>query len=121
MKPLLRRSAIACLGSCLYLLSGCHSAFIQATVTNRTDKPIRLFEVDYPSASFGSGELAPGASFRYRFKIIGEGATKLSWTDAAEGEHTAPGPRLQEGQEGKVSVTINSSTASWESDVHQAH
>ena len=53
------------------LLAGCHSAYINTTVTNHTAKPIELLEVDYPSASFGTQNLAPGGVFHYRFKILG--------------------------------------------------
>lgn len=99
-------------------LTGCHSAFIRATVVNHTNQPIRLFELDYPSASFGGGELAPGATFRYRFKVIGDGTTKLAWTDAAEHEHTAKGPTLQEGEEGALNVLIEPTGPVWNVNLH---
>ena len=69
---------------------GCHSAFIEATVQNHTAKPIELVEIDYPSASFGTQALQPGADFHYRFKVLGTGSTKLLWTDNAHAEHTSP-------------------------------
>lgn len=102
-------------------LSGCHSAFVQATVVNQTGAPIRLFEVDYPSASFGAGELAPGAQFHYRFKILDTGQSKLLWTDAGEHEHTSKGPNLHEGQEGTLLITIGPGGAQWVSHLENAH
>lgn len=102
------------LGALLLGLAGCHSAFISATLSNHTSQPVRLLELDYPSASFGTNELAPGATFKYRFKVLGSGATRLSWTDAHEQEHTSAGPSLHEGQEGTLAVTIEQGgTAVW--------
>ena len=57
--------------TCLIAFAGCHSPYVAATVSNRTSQPIDLLEVDYPSASFGTQSLAPGADFHYRFKVLG--------------------------------------------------
>ena len=95
------------------LISGCHSAYIQTTVTNHTAQPIELLEVDYPSASFGTQHLAPGASFHYRFKVLGSGPTKLLYTDASHKEHTAPGPGLKEGDEGQLTIDLTPSAPLW--------
>lgn len=110
--------ASACLAS--FALAGCHSAFVQTTVVNNTGKAIHVFEVDYPSASFGSSELASGSSYRYRFKISGSGATTLTWTDGAEHDHTAHGPTLTEGQEGTLAISITPDGATWQPQLHQA-
>lgn len=103
------------------LAIGCHSAFVQATVVNNTGQTVRLFEVDYPSASFGGQDLANGATFHYRFKILGSGPVKMTWTDSAEHEHTVTGPTLQEGQEGPLLLTINPATATWNTRLHEVH
>ena len=97
----------------LLLATGCHSAFIDATLSNRTDQTLRLVELDYPSASFGTQKLAPGQDFHYRFKLLGSGKLKLIYTDTANVEHTVPGPQLDEGNEGSLSVTIQSSSVHW--------
>jgi hypothetical protein len=94
-------------------LIGCHSAYIQADITNATPSPITLVELDYPSASFGVGSLAPGATYHYRFQIIGSGATKVIWTDASQHEHTVAGPSLHEKQEGPLAVRITGDSAEW--------
>jgi hypothetical protein len=101
------------LAACLSLGTGCHSAYIETTVTNHTAQPIQLLEVDYPSASFGTQNLAPGASFHYRFKILGSGPTKLLYTDATHQDHTSSGPALTEGQEGTLTITLEPSTTQW--------
>jgi hypothetical protein len=94
-------------------LSGCHSAYVQASIINATTSPITLVELDYPSASFGTGSLAPGATYRYRFQMIGSGDAKVLWTDAAQHEHTVKGPALHERQEGTLTVRITGASADW--------
>lgn len=106
--------------SSLLLLAGCHSAYIEATVHNSTGGPVSVVEVDYPSASFGTQSLADGADFHYRFKVLGSGPTKVLWTDAMHHDHTVAGPSLQEGAEGHLLVTLTSSSASWDVNIHPA-
>jgi hypothetical protein len=101
----------------LAALTGCHSHYVSMDVRNDSGKPITLVEVDYPSASFGADALAAGATYHYRFKILGDGPTKLLWTDAAEHNHTVPGPSLHEGQEGTLDATITATTATWQSSL----
>ena len=93
--------------------AGCHSAYVEASVRNQTPAPVSLLELDYPSASFGTQTLAPGAEFRYRFKVLGAGDTKLLWTDTARKEHTVTGPSLKEGDEGPLVVTIKADGVDW--------
>jgi len=95
-------------------LAGCHSAYIAATVSNRTPQPLSLVEVDYPSASFGTQTLAPGQDFHYRFKVLGSGSTTILWTDAAKHDQKNSGPPLREGDEGKLTITFNpDSSPTW--------
>jgi hypothetical protein len=92
---------------------GCKSAYVAATVSNRTGGPVTLIEVDYPSASFGRESLANNATFPYRFKILGSGPTRITWTDAAHHEHTSTGPDLHEGQQGRMLIVLTPSNATW--------
>jgi len=95
----------------LLSLAGCHSAYIAATISNRTPEPLSLIEVDYPSASFGTQALASGQDFNYRFKVLGSGATTVLWTDAAHHDQKNAGPPLREGDEGALTITFNSSAS----------
>ncbi|MBS1798785.1 MAG: hypothetical protein JSS95_03070 [Acidobacteria bacterium] len=95
-------------------LTGCRSPYVATTVSNRTAEPIRLIEVDYPSASFGTQSLAPGADFHYRFKVLGEGKMKLIYTDSAHKEQDSEGPFLKEGAQGPVNITIAPDGVHWE-------
>ena len=95
------------------LLGGCKSPYVSATVRNDTGAAVTLVEVDYPSASFGRESLAAGATYPYRFKILGSGATKVSWADAVRKQHTSAGPDLREGQQGQLAITLTPTGAQW--------
>ena len=101
------------LGCSLLAMSGCKSKYVAATVHNGSTETVHVLEVDYPSASFGTETLAPGADFHYRFKIQGDGNLKASWTDAQQHEVVVNGPKLNEGDEGSVLVTLHDGTADW--------
>jgi hypothetical protein len=100
------------------VLGGCRSAFVTAVVENRTSEPVQLLEVSYPSASFGTQSIAPGADFRYRFKVLGEGKMSLSFTDAQHQEHKSEGPLLKEGAEGPITITILANDVHWQNNTH---
>jgi hypothetical protein len=87
--------------------AGCRSPYVVTTVSNHSTQPIALLEVDYPSASFGSENLAPGADFHYRFKVIGSGNVKLLYTDSAHHDHKSDGPLVKEGAEGSLTIVIS--------------
>jgi len=99
------------------LVGGCKSPYINATVKNDTGGEVTLVEVDYPSASFGRDVLAAGAAYPYRFKIIGSGPTKVTWTDAERKQHTGAGPELHEGQQGQLKITLTATGAQWSSQL----
>lgn len=99
------------------LLAGCKSAYVGATVRNETGGPVSLLEVDYPSASFGKETLETNGSYSYRFKVLGSGATKVEWTDAARKQHSSTGPTLHEGQHGSLSIVLTAQGALWAPDL----
>jgi hypothetical protein len=106
-----RFAFVALLG--IFCLTGCTSPYVSATIRNETGAPVTLVEVDYPSASFGRESLAASAVYLYRFKILGSGATKVSWTDAQRKDHSATGPELHEGQKGQLTITLTAAGAQW--------
>lgn len=114
----MRRFWGAGLGAVL-LLAGCRSAYVAATVRNETGGPVSLVEVDYPSASFGTESLAKDGVYPYRFKVLGEGATKVEWTDAERKQHTSTGPTLHEGQHGKLGIVLTAQGAVWTPELSQ--
>jgi hypothetical protein len=119
IKTMLRQTPIR-LGLCTLLvpaLAGCHSHYIEATIQNDSGATVSLVELDYPSASFGKESLLGGTAYHYRFKILGDGPTKILWTDAQHHDHTVPGPSLREGEEGKLTVIINGVVATWHTEL----
>ncbi len=66
-----------------------------------------MVEVDYPSASFGVGNLDSNSQFHYRFKIQGSGPVKIEFTDGHGQVHTVEGPTLNQGQEGRLTIAID--------------
>jgi hypothetical protein len=109
--------SIHALAFCTIFLAstGCRSPYIEVTVSNHTAQPIELLEVDYPSASFGTQNLAPGADFHYRFKVLGQGPTKLLYTDSAHHDHKSDGPPFKEGAEGHLTIVIAPTAVTWQS------
>jgi len=102
----LRPVLFAALAGPVFFAAGCHSAFVRATIVNHGTQ-VRLLEMDYPSASFGTTKLDGGAEYHYRFKVQGSGTVKLDFVDAQGKAHHAVGPELDEGQEGTLLVTID--------------
>jgi hypothetical protein len=98
----------------LFAVTGCHSPYISATVSNRTAQRIELLEVDYPSASFGTQNLLPGSDFHYRFKVLGSGSMRLLYTDDAHQDHKSDGPFLKEGAEGLLTIAITPTGVHWQ-------
>ncbi len=78
---------------------------------NRSDAPLNVIQVEYPSASFGTQQLQPGGVFHYRFKLLGSGPVKVTFIDARNGEHAQTGPSLNEGQEGRLDIVLTQSRA----------
>jgi hypothetical protein len=95
-----------CLALLSWGLAGCHSAFVETTIYNEGQAPVRLIEVDYPSASFGTESIAGHSQFHYHFKIQGSGALNIEFTDSANKLHDADGPVLNQGQEGHLAIVI---------------
>ena len=93
---------------------GCHSAYVDAVVRNRTERPITLVELDYPSAGFGTQTLVPRQDFHYRFKIQGAGDLKLLFTDEKHAEQQSLGPHVNEDDEGSLAVTVSEAGVQWD-------
>jgi hypothetical protein len=91
----------------LLFVSGCQSRFVEVTIVNQ-GPAVRLLEFDYPNASFGQNQLAAGAKYSYRFKVQGSGQVTLAYTDAAGKTHSFQGPKVDQGDQGSLLVSIDS-------------
>lgn len=69
---------------------------------------MRLIEVDYPSASFGTQQIPNNATYHYHFKILDSGPVKITFTGDSGKTYTATGPTLNEGQQGNLTITLES-------------
>ncbi len=98
----------------LALLAGCHSHYVEATISNASPGVVTVVQVEYPSASFGVQMLQPGQVFHYRFKVYGSKPIALSYFDAKTKEHHQTGPVLREGDEGRLQITVRSDHADFE-------
>jgi hypothetical protein len=96
----------ATLFACLFLLA-CRSAFVQTAIVNHSGNAVQLIEVDYPSASFGTQEIANNTTYHYRFKIQDSGPVKITFTGAGNKTYTATGPNLTQGQQGALVITLD--------------
>jgi len=87
-------------------ISGCKSYWVDASVVNETGQAIRELEVDYPTASFGTNSLAPGATMHYRLQIRGSGPIKVEYTTPDGKISHAQGLALSEHQQGQVTIRL---------------
>jgi hypothetical protein len=90
----------------IFSATGCHSYHVDLTVENRTGEPIRLLEVDYPSASFGADSLGAGAVMHYRIQLQGKGQIKVLYTTAEGKPEQIAGPTVAEPQEGRLAIVL---------------
>lgn len=88
------------------VLAGCHSPWIQCTIVNEQATPVSLVQVSYPGGTFGIQTIAPGASFHYRFRDLGDDQASIDFTDATHHDHKLQGPELKKGQEGTLRIAI---------------
>jgi len=90
----------------LFMATGCKSYWIESSVDNQTGEAIHELEVDYPTASFGTNKLAPGASMRYRFQVRGSGPVKVEYTSESGKLSRAQGLTLNEHQHGQLLIRL---------------
>lgn len=107
--PITRPTAIAAAIFLCLALSACRSPYIETTITNHTGAAVKLVEVDYPDASFGTQQISAADTYHYRFKILGPtpGPVKITFTTPDRKVHTAAGPTLHPGQQGTLSITLD--------------
>lgn len=98
--------ALAAAAMTVIFAEGCHSYHVDITVENRTGAPVRLIEVDYPSASFGTDMIAPGADYHYRVQLRDSGPIKVEYTTPQERQVQIAGPTLHEQQQGRLQILL---------------
>jgi hypothetical protein len=106
MSPLKKTCLFAATFLACLSLSACRSAFVQTSIVNHSGGAVTLVEVDYPSASFGTQQIASGDTFNYRFKIQDSGPVKISYADRGNKSYASAGPVLNQGQQGTLTITL---------------
>ena len=105
----------------LVLAAGCNSPYVKATVLNSGTTELHSIEVDYPSASFGIPNLAPGQAFHYKLQLRDAGRMKVEFYDNAEKPHSGTGPYAVQGQQGTMVITIDASGKNvWQANLRPA-
>lgn len=112
-----------CLGlvalAALILTVGCRAKLVEVRVVNSGTTDLHNVEVDYPSASFGMSNLAPGATYTYRIQLQDAGRMKVEFSDSKEQPHSGKGPYVKEGQQGTLTLTLDASGKNqWDSQLH---
>lgn len=97
---------LALLAAGLMPMVGCHSYQVAVTVENRTGAPVKLVEVDYPSASFGTDTIAAGADYHYRVQLRDSGPVKVQYTAASNLQIQLTGPDVHEQQAGELEIVL---------------
>jgi hypothetical protein len=98
---------------------GCRSKLVEVRVVNSGTTDLHNVEVDYPSASFGISNLAPGATYVYRIQLQDAGRMKVEFSDSKEQPHSGKGPYAKEGQQGTLTLTLDGSGKNqWEARLY---
>ncbi len=105
----------------LVLAVGCRSKLVEVRVVNSGTTDLHNVEVDYPSASFGISDLAPGATYIYRIQLQDAGRMKVEFSDSKQQPHSGKGPYVEEGQQGTLTLTLDGSGKNqWAARLHPA-
>lgn len=97
---------------------GCRSRVVRVELVNTSAQPLYTVVVDYPGATFGVNQLAPGKTYQYTIKPQETGALKIKFTDATGASHSYSGPVLHNNDEGSVRVALTQASASAEPALH---
>ena len=84
----------------------CHSRGIDVTIRNSGQSAIHNLEFDYPGAAFGTGNIAPGASFSYRVKPLSRGEVTVSFEHTDGKTFKQKGPAVIPNQDGRLLIIL---------------
>ena len=102
----MKRALVLLSAALLTVVAGCRSPWVQATIDNQQDAPVRVVEVTYPGGSFGVQSIAAHASFHYRFHILSNDVISIAFNDLAGHMRTDKGPMLHQGESGTLRIVL---------------
>lgn len=98
----------------------CRSRGIDVTIRNDGQTAVHNLEFDYPGAAFGTGSIAPGATFSYRIKPLARGEVTLSFEQANGKTFKQKGPVVMPNQDARLLVIVDQdATKQWRMRVEQ--
>ena len=89
----------------------CRSRGIDVTIRNDSQTTIRNVEFDYPGAAFGTGGIAPGASYSYRVKPLSRGEVTLSFEQDDGKTFKQKGPTVVANTDGRLLIIVEQDAA----------
>ena len=92
-------------------LSGCRARMVTFKLVNTSAEPLSTIIVDYPSATFGKDQLAPGEVFSSTVKLTDTGAIKVQFVDASGTGHNYVGPVLHKDDLGSLEIKLSQTGA----------
>lgn len=102
-------------------MAGCRAKLVEVRVVNSGTTVLHNIEVDYPSASFGTSNLAPGATYIYRIQLQDAGRMTVEFFDSKEKSHSGKGPYVAQGQQGMLTLTLDGRGKNeWVAHLHPA-
>ena len=88
------------------LVTGCRAHGIDVTIQNNGPTAIRNVELDYPGAAFGTGAIAPGASYWYHIKPTDDGDLTLSFEQDDGRTFKQKGPTVHTADRGRMDLIL---------------
>jgi len=88
------------------VLTGCRAHGIDITIQNNGQASLRNVELDYPGAAFGTGAIAPGASFWYHIKPTADGELTLSFEQDDGKTFKQKGPTVHAADRGRLVLIL---------------
>lgn len=105
---------------CIVLGLACHSGGINVTIQNNSKVPLRNVELDYPGAAFGTGRIAPGASYWYHIKPTSDGDLTLSFEQPDAKTIRQKQGSVREGESGRLVIIVDQdSNQKWHTTVEK--
>ncbi|PYY04162.1 MAG: hypothetical protein DMG64_05365 [Acidobacteria bacterium] len=84
----------------------CRSHGVDVTIRNDGQSAIHNLEFDYPGAAFGTGSLAPGASFSYHIKPLSRGEVGVSFEQEDGKMFRQKGPTVIPNQDERLLIVV---------------
>ena len=101
-------------------IAGCRSRGVDVTIRNNGQNTIHNVELDYPGAAFGTGTIAPGASFSYRIKPLSRGEVTLSFEQEDGKTFKQEAPTVVPNQDSRLLIIVDQDSAKhWHMRVEQ--